>query len=119
VLTLPPTVRVFVATEPVDLRKGFDGLGALVRGVLAADPTSGHLFVFRNRREDQMKVLFFDRTGDAVFHKRLAQGSFRVPVPRDGAARVEVTAAELLLILEGLDLRGARRSRRWSGPPRT
>jgi transposase len=115
-LTLPATVRVFVATQPVDLRKGFDGLQALVWGALGTDPSSGHLYVFRNRREDQMKVLFFDRTGYAVFHKRLAQGAFRIP-EASGAARIEVSASELLLILEGIDLRGARRSKRWTPRP--
>lgn len=114
-LTLPATIRVFVATQPVDLRKGFDALDALVRGVLRDDPASGHLFVFRNRREDQVKVLFFDRTGYAVFHKRLAQGTFWLPTGSLGRARIEVTPPELLLILEGIDLQGAKRRKRW--PP--
>jgi len=114
VLTLPATVRVFVATEPVDLRKGFDGLSLLVRGTLAADPLSGHLFVFFNRRADRTKVLFWTPSGGCVFYKRLERGRFHLPTEGRGAARIEMDAAELALVLEGIDLRGARRRPRWT-----
>jgi transposase len=111
-LTLPPTVKMFVATSPVDMRKGFDGLSVVVREALAGDPLSGHLFIFINRRADQVKVLLWDRTGYCIFHKRLARGRFHVPPSTSG--RIEMDAGELTLLLEGIDLAGARRRPRWS-----
>lgn len=113
-LTLPPSVRVYVAAEPTDLRKSFDGLSALVAHGLRHDPLSGHLFVFRNRRGDQVRVLFWDRNGYALYAKRLARGRFHFAwKPGTGAPHVEVEAAELSLMLEGIDLAGARRRPRW------
>ena len=114
---LPPTVRVMLATAPVDLRKGFDGLACLVRQALAADPLSGHLFVFFNRRGDRTKVLFWARDGYCLFYKRLERGRFHPP-RATGAAHVEMEAAELQLLLAGIDLQGARRRPRWQ-PLRT
>jgi len=113
-LTLPPSVRVFLAVEPVDMRRSFDGLAAAVRNRLGADPMSGHLFVFFNRKRYFTRILFWDRSGFCVISKRLEKGTFRLPetVP-DGAVRMEVEAAELALLLEGIDLRGARRRPRW------
>jgi transposase len=111
-LTLPPTVKVFVATTPVDMRKGFDSLSIIVRDVLSADPLSGHMFIFVNVRANQVKVLLWDRTGYCIFHKRLARGCFHVPPSTNG--KVEMEAAELMLLLEGIDLRGARRRPRWA-----
>ncbi len=113
-LTLPPSTRIYVAAAPTDLRKGFDGLSAAVLEVIGQDPTSGHLFVFRNRRANQVRVLFWDRTGWCIVAKRLARGSFRLglPVP-EGATHLEVEAAELGLMLEGIDLTEAVRRRRW------
>ena len=70
-LTLPPAVRIYVAVEPVDIRKSFDGLSAADREILRNDPLSGHLFVFRNRRADRMKILFWDRSGYCLVYKRL------------------------------------------------
>ena len=114
-LTLPPTVRVYVATRPVDMRKSFDGLAGAAREIVRRDPMSGHLFAFTNRRGHIVKVLFWDRSGFCVLAKRLERGRFHWPQPdSDGAARVEIEAAELALILEGIDLRGARRRPRWS-----
>lgn len=113
-LTLPSTIRVFVAATPVDLRKGFDGLALLVRQSLAADPLSGHLYVFFNRRRNRAKVLFWTRSGFCLFYKRLERGRFTLPEAATSAKRVEVEAAELQLLLEGIDLRGARRRPRWS-----
>jgi len=115
VLTLPPTVRVFIAVQPADLRKGFDGLAAVTRSVIHEDPTSGHLFVFFNRRSDRSKVLYWDRSGWCVFYKRLERGTFKMPrIALAGAAHIEMEAAELALVLEGIDLRDARRRPRWS-----
>jgi transposase len=113
-LTLPRAVRVFVATEPVDMRKSFDGLVGATREAIGADPMSGHLFVFWNRRSDLTKVLFWDRTGWFLMCKRLERGRFRFPrVAKVGARSVEIEGAELSLILEGIDLRDARRRVRW------
>jgi transposase len=114
VLSLPPTVRVFFAVDPVDLRKGFDGLANVARSLLAEDPLSGHLFVFINRRANRAKILFWDRSGWCIYYKRLEKGTFRAPRRRDFADnKVEVEAAELMLILEGIDLTEARRRPRW------
>ncbi len=109
--SVPASVRVFVATGFVDLRRGFDGLAALTREVLDEDPLSGHLFVFRNRRGDRLKILFFASGGYCLFYKRLERGTFRVPQGDD--ARLEIEAGDLGLILEGLDLAHARRRPRW------
>jgi transposase len=113
-LMLPPTVRVYIAVEPIDLRKGFDGLACVVRQVLEEDPLSGQLFVFFNRRADITKILFWTRSGFTIVHKRLEKGRFSLPqLPPTGARRIEMEATELALLLEGLDLRGAHRRPRW------
>ncbi len=109
--SVPASVRVFLATSPADLRRGFDGLAALTREVLAQDPLSGHLFVFRNRRGDRLKVLFFASGGYCLFYKRLERGTFRLP--QGATARLEIDAGELGLLLEGVDLVHARRRPRW------
>lgn len=113
-LTLPPSVKVFVATAPCDMRKQYDGLALIVEQGLGKDPRSGHLYVAFNRRGDHVRILFWDRNGFALFGKRLERGRFRLPWDRDqvGTA-VEMEAAELGLILEGIDLAGARRRERW------
>jgi transposase len=110
---LPASVRIYVAAEPVDLRAGFDRLAGATRRLIG-DPLSGHLFVFLNRRRDRIKILVWDRTGYLLLFKRLERGTFRIPTaPRIGQRYVELDAGELWLMLEGLDLRGARRQRRW------
>jgi transposase len=114
VLSLPSALRIFLAVEPADMRKGFDGLSQLVRERIAQDPLSGHLFVFRNKRRDRIKILYWDRDGLALWYKRLEKGTFRFPEARDG--RVEVTPAEIAAILEGIDLTRARRLPRFSLP---
>lgn len=114
-LTLPPTVRIFVATAPCDLRKQFDGIALLVEQGLRHDPRSGHLFVVFNRRSDQVRILFWDRQGYCLFAKRLEKGRFRVPWKVGAAGEsVEMESAELALILEGIDLAGAKRRPRWT-----
>jgi transposase len=116
-MTLPPTVKIYVSTAPCDMRKSFDGLAGLVQSRLSQDPSSGHLYAFFNARGDMVKILFFDRTGYALFSKRLEAGVFRMPwqQPAD-ATHFELDAAELALILEGIDLRGAKRLKRWRKP---
>ena len=105
-LTLPSSVRIYIAAEPVDLRRGFDGLAAATRSLIG-DPLSGHLFCFLNKRKNRIKVLVWDRTGYLLLYKRLERGTFALPTqPAPGRRHVEVDAAELGLMLEGLDLRG-------------
>lgn len=113
-LRLPAPVRIFVCLEPVDMRRSFDGLAALASHLLG-DPLSGHLFVFRSRRGDRVKILYWDRDGYALFYKRLEAGTFRFPTGAGG--KLEVSAAELACLLEGLDLAGAKRSKRFALPP--
>lgn len=107
----PPSVRVFVASVPVDLRLSFDSLAACTEQLLQQDPLSGHLFVFRNRPGDRVKILYWDRTGYCLWYKRLEKGTFRLP---SGAGGVEISAAELVLLLEGIELAGARRQVRFA-----
>jgi transposase len=102
VLTLPPSVRIYLARGATDMRRGFDGLYALARDVLAVDPFSGHLFGFANRRRDMLKILVWDRSGFALYSKRLERGTFTWPA-QGGEARVEMTSRELMALLEGLD----------------
>lgn len=111
-LSLPPSVRVFVARGPTDMRKSFDTLGALVCDVIDEDPQSGHLFVFMNRRRDRMKILWWDRSGFCLLSKRLEHGQFHVyDQSGDQAGGYEMSSSDLSLLLEGIDLRGARRRR--------
>lgn len=115
-LTLPPSTRVFVATRPADMRRSFDGLMGLVRDFLGGDPLSGHLFVFRNKSGDRLKVLWWDRDGLAIFYKRLEEGSFTFPAAGDGAAQLELTAADLQLVLQGIDPTKVKRAKRYRRP---
>jgi len=113
-LTLPAAVRIYVAAEAVDLRRGFDGLAAATRQVIGVDPLSGHVFVFLNRRRNRIKLLVWDRTGYLLLYKRLERGTFALATtPAVGRRHVELDAGELGLLLEGLELQGARRRHRW------
>lgn len=111
-LSFPPAVRLFVARDPVDLRKSFDTLAALVPALWATDPLSGHVFCFFNRRADRVKLLVWDRTGFWLFYKRLEAGRFVRPPSATG----EWTARELFCVLEGLDLTTVRQRRRFVRP---
>lgn len=112
-LSLPPSVRIFVATQPVDGRKGFDSLTAIVRSVFQHDPLSGHLYVFFSRRCDRVRIVYWDRSGFAMWTKRLERGRFHMAFSDGTLAVNAIEAAELGLILEGLDLTTARRRPRW------
>lgn len=116
-LSLPPSVRLFVSREPVDMRKAFDGLAALVRDVLEEDPLSGHLFIFFNRRGDRAKILWWDRSGFWLLCRRLEAGRFVLPKvdeAKESGKKLRLTATELALVLDGIDLSGARRMKRYS-----
>jgi transposase len=105
-LKLPNSVRVFLATAPCDMRRQFDGLAALVRSGMSRDPKSGDLYVFRNRRGDLLKAIFFDRHGYCMMAKRLERGSFRVVLDQAQLmqADIEVSASELAQLLSELTL---------------
>jgi transposase len=118
VLTFPPSVRIYAALEPVDMRKSHHGLAAIVREQLDLDPLSGHLVLFTNKRGNLLKVLFFDRSGLALLYKRLEQGSFQLPTVDDDDASVEIDPGQLAMILEGIDLRSAVRRKRYKRPRR-
>jgi transposase len=109
-------VRIWLATTPADMRCGFDRLAELAGVVTGEDPLSGHLFLFRGRGGDRLKILYWDRDGYALWYKRLEKGTFRFPGPVPGAtgpAAVEVSAADLLMLLEGVDLCSVKRSERF------
>jgi transposase len=107
-------VRVLVATKPVDFRKGAEGLAALVRETLQADPFSGAVYVFRAKRADRVKLIYWDGTGVCLFAKRLEDGKFRWPSVQDGVMRL--SAAEFAALLEGLDWKRVHSAREIPAP---
>jgi transposase len=113
-ITLPPSVKIYVAAQPVDARKSFDGLSGLVEAEFGKDPLSGHMFVFINRRGHQLQILFWDRNGFTILKKRLEAGTFRLARKPDGdVSHVEISAGDLALILEGIELQGATQRKRY------
>jgi transposase len=108
VLSLAPTVRVFVAAEPLDMRGSFDALAGAVRR-LGLDPVDGHLYLFLNKRRRLAKALWFDGSGWCVLAKRLEAGSFQLPPFSDADSRVEVDGATFAAIIAGIDFTAARR----------
>lgn len=116
-LSLPSSIRIFLARDPVDFRKAHDGLCAIVRQVFEEDPLAGHLFVFTNRRRDRIKLLLWDGNGLWLFYKRLERGTFRWL--SDGTeGRREITRGELSMILEGIDLKSTRIRQHFDEPLR-
>lgn len=115
-LTLPPSVRIFLAAEPVDMRRGHDGLCAIVRNQWKFDLFAGHLFVFVGKRGDRCKILFWDRGGFVLYYKRLEKGRFRLPHVLAGAASVVMDATELAMLLDGIDVVKVHRPARWIPP---
>ena len=115
-LSFPPAVRIWLATAPADLRKSFDALAELVRQHLHTDPLSGHVFVFRNKRSDRVKLLYWDEDGFVIVYKRLEAGTFRFPAADADQAGVVVRAAELAMLLDGVDWQHAKRSKRYHRP---
>jgi hypothetical protein len=124
-------LKIFICTEPTDMRRGFDGLSGMADRLMQQDPLSGHLLVFRNRGRDRLKILYWDRDGLAIWYKRLEKGTFQFPTdlkPSEAMARassdvipskpvsVEITASELSLLLGGIDLRTAHRRKRFERP---
>jgi transposase len=113
-LSLPSAVRIWLATRATDLRKSFDSLAEVVRQQLHGDPLSGQLFVFRNQRGDRVKLLYWDEDGYVIVYKRLEAGTFRFPQAE--AAGVEIRAADLQMLLDGVDFSKVKRQRRYQRP---
>jgi len=117
---IPAAVRVFLCTKPTDMRKGFDGLFAMVQEFLGQDPLSGHLFLFLNRRRDRVKILFWERDGLVIWYKRLEAGTFQKLDPaasvdhKTGQAGLELSATDLALLLNGIDVTTAQRRKRYA-----
>lgn len=119
-ILLPRAVKVYFATEPVNLRKSFDGLSNDVRQVLRRDPLSGHVFVFLNRRKNQVKFLLWTRGGFTVVHKRLERGTFAFArALHSDAACIPIDVHELGMLLEGIDVARGHISKRWEPPSHT
>ena len=105
--------RIWLATQPADMRCGFDRLAELARAVTGQDPLSGHLFLFRSRGGDRLKALYWDKDGMALWYKRLEEGTFRLPKVEPPARSVELRASELAMMLDGIDLKSVKRTRRY------
>jgi transposase len=115
-LSFPPAVRIWLCVAPTDLRKSFDTLAELVRQRLQADPLSGHVFVFRNRKSDRVKLLYWDEDGYVIVYKRLEAGSFHFPAATAEQSSVSMRAADLAMLLDGVDWQNVHRSRRYRRP---
>jgi len=118
-------VKIYLCATPADMRRGFDGLSGMAQTLMQQDPLSGHLFVFRNRNRDKLKILYWDSDGLAIWYKRLEQGTFQFPTdgkPADQDSNeatqtsVEISNSDLSLLLGGIDLRSARRRKRYQRP---
>jgi transposase len=108
------STRIWLASEPADMRCGFDRLAERAQSVTGQDPLSGHLFLFRGRGGDRLKILYWDRDGYALWYKRLEEGVFKLPRIEAGQQSVELRASELAMMLDGIDLRSIKRVKRYS-----
>jgi transposase len=111
--------RIWLAAEATDMRCGFDRLAERVRVVIGQDPLGGHLFVFRSRRGDRLKILLWDRDGFVLWYKRLESGVFKLPRMNAGSRSVEIRGSELAMILDGIDVSKLKRVRRYERGPGT
>jgi transposase len=105
--------RIWLATQPADMRCGFDRLAEMAAAVTGDDPLSGHLFLFRARGGDRIKILYWDRDGYALWYKRLEEGTFKLPMVDPYQRSVQLRPSELAMMLDGIDLRSIRRARRY------
>ena len=118
-ILVPRSVRVYFATQPMNLRKSFEGLSNEIRHALGYDPLSGHVFVFLNRRRNQVKLIVWTRGGFTIVHKRLERGTFTFPTRvTEGAKSVAIDVHELAMLLEGIELASGTTKQRWE-PART
>ena len=116
-LTIPRQVKIFVSLQPTDMRRGFPGPSGEVQAKLEEDPLSGHLFLFRNRRRDRIKILFWDGDGYVIYYKLLSRGSFEFPEPNDpDSPRAQIRSSELSMLLDGIELKGRQRRPRYDRP---
>lgn len=113
-LSMLPTVKIFLCTEPTDMRRSFDRLALMVQQIIGEDPLSGHLFVFCNRRGDRVKLMYWDRDGYALWYKRLEEGTFGVhSFEHNTSGGVELQSSDLMLLLEGIELSSVKRQPRY------
>ena len=119
-ISLARSVRVFVCTRPADMRRSFDGLAGMAEQLIKQDPLSGHLFVFRNRNRDRLKLLYWDTDGLAIWYKRLERGTFQLPTDLQSldeeTTGAEITVDELSLLLGGVELTSVKRRKRYQRP---
>jgi transposase len=108
------STRIWLATSPADMRCGFDRLAELAQVVTNQNPMSGHLFLFRGRGGDRLKILYWDRDGYALWYKRLEEGTFKLPRIEAEQTSVELRASELAMMLDGIDLKSVKRGKRYS-----
>ncbi len=106
-------LRIWLATAPADMRWSFDRLAELAHNTTRQDPMSGHLFLFRSKRGDRLKALYWDRDGYALWYKRLEEGVFRLPRLREDESSIELRPSELAMLLDGIDLRSVKRAKRF------
>jgi len=106
-LTLPPGTRIYLALAPIDMRRSFDGLSAVVLETLLLNPLDGHLFLFRGKGGDKIKALLWDRNGFAIWYKRLEKGRFKWP--QKAVPSLEISAQEFALLLDGIDFTKLKR----------
>ena len=116
-LNFPPSVRVFFCVMPVDMRRSFDSLAEMVRLCIGENPLSGHLFVFRNKSQDCVKILYWDRDGYAIWYKRLQKGTFSVP--SNVGQGIEIDSTSFSMLLNGVDLQSIKKQRRYAVPAAT
>ena len=107
------STRIWLATAPADMRCGFDRLAELAQSVTRQNPMDGHLFLFRGRGGDRLKILYWDRDGYALWYKRLEEGVFKLPRIEGDATSVELRASELAMMLDGIDLKSVKRVKRY------
>ncbi len=117
-LTIPRSVRIFIGSTPIDMRKSIDGLMAIVQEELEQDAYSGFLFVFVSRRADRVKILTWDKGGFVLVYKRLEKGQFKLPHMDPSSMAVEIDAAQLAMLLDGIDFGRVRRPEHWTPPSR-
>lgn len=116
-LSVPGRTKIFLCLGSTDMRKGFDTLAALVGETLEQDPLSGHLFVFRSRRGDRIKLLYWEEGGYCLWYRRLEVGTFRFPAAsRPDQTSLTISAADLTMLLDGVDLASVRRTKRYTRP---
>jgi transposase len=110
-LTISNSTKIFLCMTPIDMRKSFDSLAAIAQDSMSQDAFSGHMFVFRNREETKMKILYWDRDGYAIWYKRLEKGTFKLPA---AAASFEVDTTEFMMLLQGVESTSLKKQKRYS-----